>query len=571
MLWVRRRNDVLEHTERLRGPQAMVINERFGEDAGMLEGIIWVLGLVLSLSLLAGCTFGIRTAASRIGRGSRIGGLYAALLVPLGLCGAGLARSLDLVSIGGPSGPLWYLGSWGAAFVTGSLGVLLTARKRRERAGVSPFPTIPWLLSAALALCGLVVSILLLDGIRREEITAASSEELARLEGRGATPSSEENAAALYEAAHRACKALDHPPWVDWLQRRDFDAGRAEVTDFLEKRQEALALIRRGAELPGGGFPPISSKEFHSSFLEIRVLLELVMVDAMASARAGAGELRQLGLLDRMEGHIASEPAGIGHLLLTVHAMDRCRLEERLVRNVQDRLSGLEPPRHLPLEYFIDLAEKEGLHFSMAQSRLLALPDGELFRASRILDAMGEFIGFPASGSGRGRVARLIHRVLFYTGEREAFRAALRRWCDSIRRGEDPDTLEAPLRQAFARGWETFQVFSLFREAHRQEKTRRLAHSVRMSGRAAALFRRERGTFPASIGDLVPDFLRETPLDPADGKPLEILIEPGGAIIRGRSSDNLTTFALGAAFERLRDAEALRLGPLAYEEGLEHE
>jgi hypothetical protein len=312
--------------------------------------------------------------------------------------------------------------------------------------------------------------------------------------------------------------------------------------------------------------------EFHSSLLATRVFLKLAMVDALASLRSGArGGPGRLGLLDRLERHIASEPSGVGHLLLTVHAMDRARLEERLARVAPDLLSVLAPPIELSLDYFIDLAEAEGLCFLTLQGRLLAHPEGPLFRAFEMRDGFDALLGLPGSGPWKGRLARRIHRALFFAGEREAFRGALSRWGDAVRRGEDPDVLADPLARASARGWETFRVFSVLQTVHRREEQRLLALNVRRAGRAAALFRRETGSFPASIHDLVPEYLEEIPLDPADGKPLDILLEPGGAMVRGRSSDDRSSFALGAAFERVRDAEALRMGDLAYEDEPEDE
>lgn len=131
----------------------------------------------------------------------------------------------------------------------------------------------------------------------------------------------EQNAAPLYEQADKALAYKGREEEQLLKLGQPGGGGDAQALATLARKQGAIALARRGSELPACRFPTDWSQEpmniLFPQYAKMFRLARLLSVQAVVQARRGdsAGALRDVRAVFAMSAHIKDEPVLIGFLV----------------------------------------------------------------------------------------------------------------------------------------------------------------------------------------------------------------------------------------------------------------
>ncbi len=478
----------------------------------------------LWLAALAGALFLAAASLAHAGklekRSHQITGpvIVATLIGALG--GVGVAAGVHYHAESGHDQLLYFSLSWLTAFLV-SVTALMACGLQRERpadldaCGPQPPRSRRWrtvmLFVLAFLFCGLQFAALSsLDA----ETKRRNSEALAGVASVVSVlaPKAEENrdAAPHYRRAFALLAAAGPvPKWIARVRDAEFDASDPRVPEFLAASTEALAAIRRGAELPecrfGLDYRTLVHAQHYEELYWMREAATLLALQVRADVAANRAPdaLRTLAQMERLIAHVLAEPLVIA--LLAAGGM----VEERaqLVSVVIDDLARLDPYAEIP-------------------PTRVAPPDTFLNRIPDCLRMEEALLteGFLALEP----MQKLGSRLFLVPFELDALRTGMARLRTRLARPYyeleplDETALAAELADRGVLGRGCLQALPVVTAMAARADAWRAVERVAW---AALRFRAKNGRLPASLADLVPGRFPDAPIDPHDGAPIRVVAE----------------------------------------------
>ncbi len=444
--------------------------------------------------------------------------------------------------------PNWFffVVSWGAAYLLGSVGIVLLSRK-------APFVSRRMcVLGTGLSFLLLVGSYLWIDAGRCRELRAIrsrSEETLRKLTPQ--PPPEAEDGTPLYEKALELLGDSDDlPMWTrEFPLRARLAAEPGEILEFLKENGEVLDLLRKAARCPAISVDEDSSllgalwRGNERSFLyDLPGLARLLAQEAIELAKAGDSDAA-FRSLDSIRG-IARHLLQIPHEINVILGMGLIRMEAKTAEYILSRsgeisvpdiyLQRLDIPLRDRLPGQLEFQKADFLKFlttmvlaEEARKDLEGLLDA---RQSRNL----EEIGFLGEGYfGLYRLTLQFYRVFLIPSDLHAVENIL---SELLAQAEKPHR-EGPFRISLERHIEL--GFSLLAAPYLSSIEGIVNHAADLDAAQGLLrltlavhaYRAAHDAYPEDLKQLVPQYLKALPLDPYGGKPFQSSPLDGGLVL----------------------------------------
>jgi hypothetical protein len=340
------------------------------------------------------------------------------------------------------------------------------------------------------------------------------------------------NAHPSYEQAIRILGPRNKLP--DWFGEESdkpyFDPASEQVETFLSNHQTAIAKTRRAVSLPGYSIAVDASDFFNSPIPRYSGYLDLARVLSL-SARAEAlsgnptAALQDLAIIEGMSEHLRSFPLLIS--LVVAGAVEQIRVQglEDVLSHSPDLAPGLiDLPVALHPSVINSLLKTQRMEaYAILQIMAKTMFSDDLFVSGGILPDVGH--------TGQAILAKL-WRVFFLPSELKgtkgiiAYRMAKpeQSYADILNNWKAIDEALKSGELGIIAAIATPSLSAYVTRTMRYEALTRLADTAM----AAAAFKAANGSYPASLEDLVPDYLDQIPVDPFDLEPLKLRSIDGG-------------------------------------------
>lgn len=338
------------------------------------------------------------------------------------------------------------------------------------------------------------------------------------------------NSRIVYEeAAQIFGSKKDLPEWFWKFDAPGFDPESEQVSQFLEKHQKVLPLVKKAAAIPGyslESYPMELVNWIFPNYALYSQLALLVCLNSRSKAMSGdiEGALQELASIEAMANHLRNSPIILSFMVGV--SLDNIKVQT--------------------LEYVL-------AHTSVSVSGLINLPITvhssavEPFRNCLVLDAYAQLNSFAITAATSDIYAMVsdaeavfenttpvtkMWRVFFLPSELRAANLITQRLCRPAETYADiQNNLDAIMtaRQSGEMGILTSIGVpgGYSRYLHGAMRDDALVGLSNMA-LAATAFKDTQGFYPARAEDMVPDFIDRIPLDPFDGQPLKIRAVEGG-------------------------------------------
>jgi hypothetical protein len=422
-------------------------------------------------------------------------------------------------------------------FVISALVIVIWG-SRRDEAGRRSETWPRWRLAGALgvAIAVAVMTLCNMDLAVRSEAGAMRIEAGALLMSVSpANVPDSQNAALLYEKAFalmdRAHQAhLDAP----MTQESEPDPNSPQTQAYLARQAPALKLLRAAAQLPGCRFEHDYSRPSIQMMLpelaKMRNAARLLQLDARSQlARDHVPEaVQDVNAIFGMSRDLGGPP-----LILT--ALVAFGIESLAVQTFEETLAKVSQPGELDgLNLGDPSAEKRLFQQCLAGEEAFGLAIFADLATDRLtLAALQPVGGLHAYGEPNEATIPdypILLRVFLMPDDLQAYRELMNAYRAAA---AAPDPVRPPADLVkMSRGGLLTSLIVPNLDRHLQiaaEAEARLADA--QIGLAATRYRLDQGAFPATIAELVPQYLDDVPLDPFDGNPMRMIVHPRECLI----------------------------------------
>lgn len=474
-----------------------------------------------------------------------------------------LVALVVLIPVGATAYGLWYLAGlgtvpfasvvavacWGVAFLIGA--ILLLSAALRPTPDARPWSRRALAVAFVAAAALTAITVANLDVAVRAQLAAvqveAGARALALVPGRLAGVP---NAAPIYRKAFAALPVTDLARFGDQAEawekydRAAFDPADPAQREFLDRQQAGLALLREAAAVPYCSFDrdwSIDTSPLDMRMPELHPLRHgatLLAYDALARAtrKDARGAIDNVAAIFAVARHV--------HYPLLLDVLVASAIERTGANALEDvlALGPIEPADLARLKIGTDDSFRDRLRrtfgmeeaWGLAAFALIATGRGrssDELRQATMLDDFGEAL-----------LASPVYRVFFLEDDLATYRRHMRTMREHAGRAPAAmlDGFAEHDRQLRATRGGGILAGLLIPAAHRVAFAALDADARRALARtavAASAYRAKHGRPPEKVGDLVPDFLPETPLDPFDGRPLRLRKADDGLVIYSLGRD----------------------------------
>ena len=498
--------------------------------------------------------------------------LLACLLFAAMLITAGLRRKLSMVKIplyaAGLVLPLFpiggvvavfaalrfgaglrYSGFWWAmalvvCYLTGAIAILMGAR-RSDAAGMRR--ALSWPLARITTAWLVVVSLIAMTfwnlDLRAQMEIQALRTEAGAIALSAAPPQVPDavNAAWVYEQADRQYKAAQSAA-DQRIDYRDLDSRSAEVRDYLNRQQKALATIRRAADMPqcrldyDYGKPDLAVIMPRLNLYHAHAIFLAVAADAEAANGSADAALADCLRIYAIGQHANSSPLLIGELVTMGIDALASKTVARVLPNVtaKEQMQQFSAPEPDVLSRGFARSLRSEEAFGLA--RFCDMGSGQSFQ-DELVAVSGEQYPAKAVPSFGTLVWLLwaredvnIYREYLY---RERDIAQMAYYQSAAERKKIADELQPGRRRGVM---SAIVTPSILKSIESLARTQALRASVGVAC-AATRYRLDHGQYPATSDLLVPAYLEAMPVDPFDGQAMRTKKLPDG---------NLVIYSVGA-------------------------
>jgi hypothetical protein len=437
--------------------------------------------------------------------------------------------------------PRWLPGYTGFLSVTILVGYLLIKRRGRKKEGeVEAWSR--WPLGRLWAAFGIVLGLFIaalsaVDSDVRAQIAAVQSKtDALAMTVMPAPVSDSRNAALVYEKAYKALGSYGKLP--KWLgkdsQKPWFDPKNPEAVELLEKNRKALALAKQGAAMQDYYLPIKFRFDYPiPMYSNPQNVARLLALDARAKAADGEidASMENIVAMHRIAEHISRTP----NLIAVMVASD---MESKATATLENVLAQTASA---PLNIASLRVENSGYLRKAFRRSLVGEDVSHITNIIEIYSGMGRENSDAGSVWFRGALYRIFfapYDIDFHTRYwREFGDFASKPFYETRERykelsefvEENPGSVYYSLMAAF--GGINYSHYGIkFAEAEAGLALSNLAL-------AATAYRAGHGGYPATLDDLAPDYIKEIPTDPFDGKPIKMAVVEGGVVLYSVGKD----------------------------------
>ncbi|HYG74047.1 MAG TPA: hypothetical protein VEK08_03495 [Planctomycetota bacterium] len=506
--------------------------------------LMWIESLSAMLLLVAGILAWRWQTQRRqlLARAALAAVMFLAVLPPAAVVIFNIAFKEKGATLGyGTASVLWLL-----AFLGGSVALILKARK--DAGGTRTAAT--WPIGRLLAACAAAAVLNLITFLNMDAMMNAKLATLRMEAGAMALSSApprltdRDNAALVYEKAFDAMKRVDaktpnlgkrHGQWFKDYNKPDYVID-SELREYLQLQKGSLALLRRGAAMPGCYF----DRDYSNPSLDMQ-LPELAQMRAGArllavSARARAadgdvkGAVEDVAAIWSMSRHMMGEPLLISGLVSVAMANIGDLTLEGVLRTRTPSAQDLAPLVNDTISFY-----PRALRRCLMTEQAFGLSAFAMLSGDQDAKLVYQSIGL------RGELDSVVGplwRVFLLSDDLHSYRkymnelrnAAMQNYkAYKPRIDQGARRIEGGiLTHLIAPALDRVQVSFL-----RAEALQRLSEM----GVAVAAYRANNGKFPASLEALTPEYLAEIPNDPFDEQPLRYAPAADGVVLYSVGDD----------------------------------
>lgn len=439
--------------------------------------------------------------------------------------------------------PRWLVGYTGSLSVLALVGYLFITRRGRKKEGdVEVCST--WPLGRLWAAFGIVLGLFIatfsaIDSDVRAQIAAVLSKTDALAMTVMPTPVSDsQNAALVYKKAYKALESYGKlPKWFGKKsQKPGFDPKNPETAELLEKNRETLALAKQAAAMQDYYLPI----KFHYDYpvpmySHPENVARLLALDARAKAADGEidASIENIVAMRRIAEHVSRTPQLIAVLVARAIESNATATLENVLAQTASAPQNIASLR----------VENSGYLRKAFRRSLVGEDVLDITSLLEIFSGMGRENS--DAGSVRLRGVWVLYRVFFapydidfhmrYWRELEDFaskplyetRERYKELSEFVE--ENPGSISYSLTASFV-GFDYSHYGIKFAEVEAGLALSNLAL-------AATAYRAGHGGYPATLDDLVPEYVKEIPTDPFDGKPIKMAVVEGGVVLYSVGKD----------------------------------